>query len=114
MKKTDQIVLGKSFAVAGIPGRSAPMQYVAEVKAIADTLPAGRAVELNAELLSEHTVRKYLAILAEKDPSYREFVVRTASSTSATGRRRLFIAKLGGASVAASNGDQASETEIQR
>lgn len=111
MKKADPIVLGKSFAVAGIPGRSAPMQYLAEVQAIADKLPAGRAVELNAELLSEHTVRKYLAILAEKDPLYREFLVRTASGISATGRRRLFIARGGGISMAGGNGDQGSDLE---
>src|SRR5207245_8918613 len=106
--------LSKTLAPAGIPGRSAPMQYLAEVQAIADKLTAGSAVELNAELLSEHTVRKYLASLGEKDPSYREFVVRTASSVSPSGRRRLFITRLGGISIAAANGEKASTpVEVQ-
>jgi len=109
LKKADVITLGKPFGAAGIPGRSGPMQFLTEVQTIADKLPEGSAIELNAEVLSEHTVRKYLSILAEKNPSYKQFLVRTAGGTSAAGRRRLFLARLGNASIVAGNGHQGSD-----
>src|SRR5213596_36769 len=96
LKKTERataadIAVQKPFALTGLPTRSRPMEFLAEFQALLDKLPQGRVVELDSAKITEHRARKYLAIMASKDPRYGDFLLRTGPSSTGLGRRRVWI-----------------------
>lgn len=104
IKEENQLVVGKPFAATDVQElvRSRPFEFLGQVQAIADSLGPGRAVELDSGLVTEHAARKYLSLLAGKDPRYGRFIVRTAPNPS--GRRRVFITFPQPVIIAAGNG----------
>ncbi len=111
MKKSQDgnpgLVVGKPFAATSVPTRSRPFEFLEQVQVVVDKLAPGLAVELDSSKVTEHAARKYLSILAGKDPHYGDFIVRTAPNPG--GRRRVFITYPGGISINAPE-----EPEVQR
>ena len=115
IKEQNQLVVGKPFEATAVQKlvRSRPFEFLEQVQAIVDKLAPGRAIELDSGLVTEHAARKYLGILASKDPSYSHFVARTAPRPSPGGRRRVFITYPPNVSVAVGNGDPGSDGEVR-
>ena len=109
IKEQNQLVVGKPFAATAVQKlvRSRPFEFLEPVKVIVDNLGPGQAIELDSGLVSEHAVRKYLSILAGKDPRYGQFIVRTSPNPGR--RRRVFLTYPVNISVAADNGDHGSD-----
>lgn len=109
IKDENQLVVGKPFAATAVQKlvRSRPFEFLQQVQAIVDKLAPGRAIELDSRLVTEHAARKYLSLLAGKNPRYGQFVVRTAPNPS--GRRRVFLTYPRPISIAASNGQGSDE-----
>jgi hypothetical protein len=100
MKKSDLVLA--TFPEIKLPSRSKPGDFFSDFEVAMKRIPPGHVVEIDAAKVTEHRARRYLAILAMKDPRYHEFTVRTAAGDV---RRRVFVA----------NGENvAAQLEIQR